>query len=50
VIRNLCTNEKLFEDLFGFRREFNERTLTLPEGVNVEKLTAEYLNATAEFR
>src|SRR5258707_13292275 len=24
VMRNLYTNEKLFEDLFGFRREFNE--------------------------
>src|SRR5260370_6668788 len=23
-MRNLYTNEKLFEDLFGFRREFNE--------------------------
>jgi len=24
VMRNLYTNERLFEDLFGFRREFNE--------------------------
>ena len=23
-MRNLYTNERLFEDLFGFRREFNE--------------------------
>jgi HSP20 family molecular chaperone IbpA len=139
VMRNLYSNEKLFEDLYGFRREFNEmlnriltgkpwslelpeikkafnirpaveayvdkeakkyvcrvtlpgvepkdlqihaqanvlmirgerklphntkeielmegeifygvfeRTLTLPEGVNVEKLTAEYLNGVLEI-
>src|SRR5438477_11689088 len=24
VMRNLYTNERLFEDLFGFRREFDE--------------------------
>jgi HSP20 family molecular chaperone IbpA len=39
VMRNLYTNEKLFEDLFGFRREFNEmfnRVLTgRPWGVEL---------------
>lgn len=38
---------ELFEEEIGYG--VFERTLTLPEGVNVEKLTAEYVNGVLEI-
>ena len=38
---------ELFEDEIAYG--WFERTLTLPEGVNVEKLTAEYVNGVLEI-